>query len=323
MNSSKQSIEGYVVGAYAASPTAAVWDPDVEAVYYTSLAADERIGAFEVPWTGNLHAQDEEWFFAHFPQRLGAVFTDVARVFITVARGDERYGLASTDRDGRARALADAAALRDDVRRFHDRLGRRAVLAVELHSAPRPVHAESAELATSLRELASWDWEGAELTIEHCDAFVPDHAPEKGFLRLTDEIAAITASQADVGIVLNWGRSAIEFHDAARVVEHVFEVRASGLLKGYVFSGASDQNGTYDRPWVDAHNAFAKSEQHPFGDPISLLTDKLAKAAISAVGSDAWLGEKFTLPGSVSGGVAERVAMIRHGLDTLDRARER
>lgn len=312
--------DGYVVGAYAASPTAAGWDPALDAEYYEALASDPRIAAFETPWNGSLHVQDEDWLLAHFPPQLGAVLTDVASTFLTT-KENPGYGLASNDRDGRALSVADARRMRDDMYRFHDRAGRPIVTSVELHSAPRASYGSADALARSLDELAAWDWDGAELVIEHCDALVPAHEPEKGFLALTDEIAAITGSGAPVGIALNWGRSAIEFHDPDRVTEHIAAARQAGLLRGYILSGASDEEGYFDRPWVDAHNMFRRSSQHQNGDPISLLTDERARTAVRAVGDGVWLGVKLGWPAQRPGSVAERVDMIRDALDAIDRAR--
>jgi hypothetical protein len=309
---------GYVVGAYAASPTASAWDPDVEAAYLGTLAEDPRIAGFEMPWPGALHPHDEEWLFAHLPARLDVVLTDIPRVFLTITQGDEHYGLASDDEAGRVRALRDAAALRDDVHRFDDRMGRRVVRGVELHPGPRGSHASAESLARSLRQLAGWDWGGAEVLVEHSDALVPGHDPEKGFLSLGDELAAIRDAQAGVGVVLNWGRSAVEFHDAIRAIEHVREARRAGLLRGYVVSGSSDRVGSFDRPWADVHNAFRRSELHPHGDPTSLLTEELLAPVLSEVGSEPWIGVKLSwLTGA--GSIDDRIAMIREALDALDR----
>lgn len=312
-------IAGYVVGAYAASPTATTWDPQLEAEYLATLAADPRIAAFEVPWTGSLHSRDEEWFLAHYPARLGAVLTDVALAFLATAK-DPDYGLAAQDDEGRARGLADAARMRDDVRRFNDSLGHAAVRAVELHSPPRAARGGASALAQSLAEVASWDWDGADLVVEHCDALVPGHDPEKGFLALAAETGAIRESGAPVGIAVNWGRSAIELRDPGRVPEHITAAREAGLLRGCIFSGASGQNGYFDRPWVDAHNLFRRSPEHPHGDPDSLLTDEHVSAAVRAAGDDVWLGVKLGWPAQRPGRLAERVNMISDALSSLDRA---
>ncbi|PNB45887.1 DUF4862 domain-containing protein, partial [Pseudomonas sp. GW456-12-10-14-LB2] len=74
-------------------------------------------------------------------------------------------------------------------------LGRPAVAAVAVHSAPRrdgsgPA-ASLAAFADSLTRLRSRDWRGAELLVEHCDAPAPGRAPEKGFLRIEDECVAL------------------------------------------------------------------------------------------------------------------------------------
>jgi hypothetical protein len=316
---SDPGIAGYIVGAYAASPTAGGWDPDLEAAYYAALAADPRIGALEVPWTGSLHPHDDDWLIANLPASMAAVLTDIPRVAVAV-RDDPHYGLASDDADGRGRALRDAARLRDDVHRLHDGTGRRAVRAIELHSGPRASHGSAASLALSLTEIAGWDWEGADPIVEHCDALVPEHAPGKGFLALPDEIDAIHASATGVGIGLNWGRSAIELRDPDRVVEHVALARASGLLRGCIVSGVSDREGRHPA-WADVHTVFRRSAEHPHGDPDSLLTEDRVRAMLDAAGPDVWLGVKLTWPADVPGTVAERVAMIRDALDALDRAR--
>jgi hypothetical protein len=316
---SESGVAGYIVGAYAASPTTGGWDPDLEADYYAALAADPRVGALEVPWTGRLHPHDDEWLLAHLPASMRAVLTDIPRVALAV-RDDPLYGLASDDADGRGRALRDAAALRDDVHRFHDGTGRRAVAAIELHSAPRASHGSAASLALSLADIARWDWEGAELVVEHCDALVPEHEPGKGFLALPDEVAAIRASATGAGIGLNWGRSAIELRDPDRVVEHVALARESGLLRACIVSGASDREGHYPA-WADVHTVFRRSAEHPHGDADSLLTDDRVRAMVEAAGPDVALGVKLTWPAAVPGTVADRVGMIRDALDALDRGR--
>jgi hypothetical protein len=156
------------------------------------------------------------------------------------------------------------------------------------------------------------------IVIEHCDAFISGQHPEKGFLSLSDEIAAIQSSGCEVGILINWGRSAIEFRDASRVVEHIESAKSANLLQGLIFSGASSAEGLFGYPWIDAHHPFRKSENHNFGDPESLLTEELAKAAMRAAGEIPLLGIKMGWPNKVSGTLEERYQMISEALALLD-----
>ena len=94
-------------------------------------------------------------------------------------------------------------------------------------------------LARSLETITGWDWDGAQILLEHVDAKVPGHAPAKGFLSLEDELDVISENSLPMGILINWGRSAIELRDAAHVIDHVAMARQAGVLKGLIFSGAS------------------------------------------------------------------------------------
>jgi hypothetical protein len=85
--------------------------------------------------------------------------------------------------------------------------GRRAVIAVELHSAPAvgsalagAASSSPSSLSRSLSELVTWDWHGAAIALEHCDCkllsadgttFVAPAA--KGFLPFDDELAVVAA----------------------------------------------------------------------------------------------------------------------------------
>ncbi|WP_167133231.1 DUF4862 family protein [Paramicrobacterium chengjingii] len=313
--------DSYVVGAYPASPAHREWHPDRECEFFDRLQSLENISALELPWLGSLHPHDDEWLLQNYPPRLSAVVTDIGYVMSTVGDG-RAFGLASTDVAGRQAALVDVERLRSDVRRFNDRAGRLVVTAVEFHSAPRTL-SDAEALAASLADISDRDWDGAQLLIEHCDAAVPEHEPQKGFLALDDEIAAIQHSEVSVGLSLNWGRSATEFRDPDRVTEHIRTASSSGLLHGLIFSGASDRDGDAGGAWTDAHHAFAASPGHPSGDPTSLLTDARVEDALAAAVSEGtenapkWLGVKvgWARP---SGSVAERVRMIRDALAATD-----
>lgn len=273
-----------LVSAYPASPAHAHWDPVLEGELLPALCALPGVAGLEVPWTGGLHPHDEDWFLAHVPAVPLAV-TSIPFVMGRVG-ADPRYGLASSDEEGRAAAVADLRRVAADVARLEDGSAA-SVAVVTLHTAPRATGAVDA-LARSLREVAALDWRGARLVIEHCDAFVPGRVPEKGFLPLDDEIAAIRTAGVPIGLWLNWGRSAIELRDADAVTAQVASAAASGLLVGLAFSGAAAVQNPYGPPWADAHLPIAST--HP--ESASLLDDAHVAAALAAAGDIAWWGLK-------------------------------
>lgn len=302
--SGKLVQSGVIVGAYAASPTLQGWDPQVEREYLDGIDAIEGVRGLELPWIGELH-RDPEWLLDALPPRFDLVLTDVPWAVRSVA-SDPEYGLASRSDRGRLLALDDARRMRDDVARIADAGGAR-VIAVELHSAPRASEGDAARLAESLSELSAWDWSGADLVVEHCDALVDGQAPQKGFLPLRDEIAAIAGP--GVGLSINWGRSAIELRDGDAVAGQIALARESGALRGLILSGATDSPGSFGGAWDDSHAPFAQSPAFPWGIRESLLTIDRAREAIAAAGDIDWLGFKF---GWMRGGPAEfRLDMIR------------
>lgn len=132
------------------------------------------------------------------------------------------YGLSSTDPDARQAALSDIAEVRGLAQALADKFGRPRVAAIEVHSAPGPGLGSVDAFQESLAELLTWDFAGAELIVEHCDALVPGQVVSKGFWPIEEEIVAIraaletagtdAASQGTprLGVGINWGRSAIE-----------------------------------------------------------------------------------------------------------------
>ena len=306
----------YVIGAYPSSPAHRNWDPAVEEEFFSLLAGDSRVGSLELPWTGALHPHDTDWLHTNFPKNLSAVITTIPFVMGQVGK-DPQYGIASPNEMGRAKAIAHLKEVFSAVTDFHTKTGRNVVSVVEIHSAPRQI-GKASQLAKSLQEISSWDWQGVKLALEHCDAFVVGQTPEKGFVSLQEEIDAIQTSGIDIGIFINWGRSAIEFRDANRVIEHIERAKSANLLYGLIFSGASDCEGQFGYPWIDAHLPFKKSIEHPFGDPNSLLTENLAKEALSVAGDLQWLGFKMGWPHEVPGSLEERYQMLSDAMDVLD-----
>ncbi|GAB6856375.1 DUF4862 family protein [Microbacterium xylanilyticum] len=307
-----------IVGAYAASPGHARWDPAAEQEFFEGLEAIPEVRGLELPWTGSVHPHDDRWLHTHFPRRFDAVLTSIPGT-MTRLRDQPAFGLASEDPIGRAAAVRDALAMRDAVRRLDDACGRRAVIAVELHSAPslgRPTGGTVDALRTSLEDLVeSGGWDDAALVIEHCDAAVAGQTAEKGFLTIDEELAALEGLSSAVGMSMNWGRSAIELRNADRVATQIRQVSDSGRLRGLILSGASDLPSRYGAAWSDAHLPLAPvagttdSAGFPMGEPTSLLTLDLVRQAIDAAGDAVWRGFKFGWP-DPAGPTAPRIAMI-------------
>ncbi|WP_447948703.1 DUF4862 family protein [Microbacterium maritypicum] len=273
-----------LVSAYPASPAHAHWDPVLEGALLPALCALPGVAGLEVPWMGRLHPHDDAWFLANVPAVPLAV-TPIPFVMGRVG-AHPGYGLASADEEGRAAAVADLRRVAADVARI-DGESAASVAVVTVHSAPRATAAME-PLVRSLGEVAALDWSGARLVIEHCDAFVPGRVPEKGFLPLDAEIAAIRSSGLPIGVWLNWGRSAIELRDADAVTAQIAAAAASGLLVGLAFSGAAPVQSPYGHPWGDAHLPIAST--HP--ESASLLDDAHVAAALAAAGDVEWLGLK-------------------------------
>ena len=96
---------------------------------------------------------------------------------------------------------------------------------------------------------------------------------EKGFLTLQSEIDILLklSDRHDVGITINWARSAIEGKDIYKPLEHIKLALKYNLLSGLVFSGVSDNDKNYGS-WKDMHMPFAKSYDVKYFEKNSLLT---------------------------------------------------
>jgi hypothetical protein len=172
---------------------------------------------------------------------------------------DPRFGLASTSPEARNRAIAFVAAAHRAAERLNNALGRSAVKAVQLHSAPvaAPGRSSKAALAESLEEIAGWEWGNIQIVLEHCDALVPGRAASKGFLSLPEEADAVRqvneTSKHRVTMAINWGRTVIEERRPEAAVEHICFLRQAGLFGGFTISGCADVETRYGGAWADVH----------------------------------------------------------------------
>ena len=171
---------------------------------------------------------------------------------------------------------------------------------MQLHSAPTRL-AQAEAFTRSLAEVATWDWCGATLVIEHCDKYIPEQNPEKGFLSLESEIDIV--SEAGIGIHLNWGRSAVEGRSADTAYEHVLEAGKRGVLDGIIFSGAGPEETQYGY-WIDGHLPAQADEATSLMDEAEIA--RCAQAAVE--GGAKYLGAKVCVPKDAS--LEQRLAML-------------
>jgi hypothetical protein len=294
----------FFVGAYAASPCHSSWDPAAEKKYLEALAEESAIAGLELPFFGQLHRWDSEWFSKNLPKHWDHVLTCIPGTMDQLGT-DPHFGLASENEEGRKRALGFARAALENVQMLQDTCGRQSVRGVEIHSAPtlgKPGVASSANhFRESLEEILSWDWQGAKILVEHCDRWKKGYEPAKGFLGLEEEIESLRGLN-HVGILVNWGRSAIEGRSVDAPAKHITLAARKGALGGLIFSGATINDALYGN-WADSHA--------PFGPP-SLLTRDQVERCLQACGSlDAvLLGFKMqALPKAL--GVEERIGLVR------------
>lgn len=317
----------YYIGAYAASPNQTGWDPQLEAAYYHELKQIGSIKGLEHPFLGKLHGQDDNWFLTHIAPQWDYVFTCIPGIMNALGRNPQ-FGLASCDTAGRQEALDFMQQACTAVTKLNSHLGRQAVKAVMLQTAPArdKAVASTDALYQSLSTMQQWDWQGAQLLIEHCDAYVPAHASSKGFLSLSDEIAVlnrlntVSDEAQKMGIVINWGRSVFETRRQEGALEHITAVQAAGLLSGLMFSGVSDQDTEYGA-WRDSHQPPQSSELVQHGEPGSWMNEQAIHQCLAAVEDLSRLpvlGAKIGIrPHQAS--VELRMAYIRDMLAILDR----
>jgi hypothetical protein len=319
----------YYVGAYASSPNTANWDSVLESRYYQQLKALDAVKGLEHPFLGNLHPYDDDWFIANIDRKWRFVFTCIPGIMSAIGN-NPKFGLASNDNPGRQEALVFMAKARTAIAKLNAAYGYSVVDAIQVQTSPsRAVASSSPEaLKLSLETMLQWDWQGARIVIEHCDAFIVGQKPSKGFLTLSEEIAVLEAINSQrassLGIVINWGRSAIEARNSQGAIDHIIQAKENGLLIGLMFSGACDQTTTtgpwQEEAWKDSHRPPALSTT-TLGAIASLMTAEKMHACMLAADYKNLpiLGIKIGIR-PIDAPLEERLSIIRDSLAILDAA---
>lgn len=316
----------YIIGAYAISPASTDWNKAAEQALYDGLKASPSVRGLEVPFTGTLHRHDEAWLFGAVKKDWDFVVTLIPGTMGAMQK-NKAFGLASEDAAGRKAALDFVKAAKDAVGRLNAAVGRNAVFAVEVQSAPSQGPAggkgSASAFADSLAEVAAWDWQGARIVIEHCDAFRQGHPQHKGFLSLGDELSAVAkankSAKTPIGISINWGRSVLETHKTETVVEHIKQARDAGTLSGIMFSGCSGAKTPYGA-WEDSHmpHAAAPGITH-FAEGSAMTESEIKKALVAGGPKLDFVGAKIAVR-PVDAPVPTRLGLVGDLMTLIDRA---
>lgn len=318
----------YIVGAYATSPNIFKWEEDLEKEYFNELKKLSSVRGLELPfWGDGLHPFDDKWLLENIEPSWVNVLTCVPGTMKSL-KNDSNFGLASKSEKSRRNALQFYKRALLAVKQLNDHLGKNAILGVHITTAPsnsrNNIAGNAENFLYSLLEIASWDWCGARVVVEHCDAYTEGFIPQKGFLSLKHEIETIIEANKktglNAGITLNWARSVIEKRNVAGAVEHVREVSKAGLLKGMMFSGVTDKHDNLYGQWADTHMPPAKAYDMAFYEEDSLMTAENIEATLMACNMSMleYIGIKLlAMPESTS--MDRRIGLNRDIMKLLDR----
>lgn len=300
-----------VLGAYALF---AGMEPEESRAAHELIAERVTVDALEIPLSDLPGRPERTW--GHIDKdglpKFIAKHLDVVITCIPTVMGrllhNPAYGLASSDEEVRQIALSDALGGIAIAKHAAQVTGRLRVFGLQVHSSPRPDFHSADALSRSLEELLEAADPSLLLAVEHCDATRPDQHVSKGFLELSQEIEVVRAFETDrLGITINWGRSMIEGHSVGYVNDHITQAREAGVLKGLMFSGATNRSGPWGPAWQDGH--MAPRGEHPLlvFSHMSLLGQEEIASALAAAGpagERVYTGVKIT---------------VQEGQDDLDR----
>ncbi|OGV48562.1 MAG: hypothetical protein A3F46_04130 [Legionellales bacterium RIFCSPHIGHO2_12_FULL_42_9] len=284
----------YYVATYATSPSFNQWNPQIESQYFKQLAAQQEIIGIEHPFLLQSDKYNLEWLKDNLPSHWSIIVTALP-VFMILSKDNPSLGLASSHEHERIMAVKIMEKIANYTKKLNHLFERRIVNAVHLHAFPRndntAVRGNKVALKQSLHDLKNIDFDGAALNIEHCDSYRSEHAPEKGFLSLEDEIEIIHAT-GGYGIILNWGRSAIEHRSTMGPLSHINMAKQANLLKGFFFSGCTSSPQSDYGAWKDTHMPPKNFTNSPYLSADSLLGQDEIKNVFSLLEKEHYLGVK-------------------------------
>ena len=271
----------FIVGAYVTAPSLGIEDKIKEREFYRELSDSiPEIKGLEIPfWGEDIHLFGYEFLLALMQPDWDNVLSCIPGTMSALANMPT-FGLASVDEVGRTAAIEMHKRANQMLHKINDYFGKKSIFSVQLATAPSiPVNGVSSSMdafLSSMDELLSWDWAGAKIVIEHCDAAIGEQPFVKGFLTIEEEIEVLQqlSNQQNVGMLINWGRSAIEGRSSTKPLDHLQLVSENNLLSGLIFSGVSANDPLYGS-WADNHMPFSKSYNVKHYEKNSLLSQEV------------------------------------------------
>ena len=316
----------YIIGAYATAPSLCHNDEALENDFYVKLKRDiPEIRGLEVPyWGKGIHQFGSEYLLNIIDPHWDNVLSCIPGTMGELVK-NPKFGLASDDKDGRLAAIFMQKRVNKILHTMNDKYSRKSIISVQMVSAPSfPVEGVSSSidsLKSSMDEILSWDWGGARLVIEHCDASIPNQSFDKGFFRLEEEIDMLLSLQSEhkLGVTINWARSAIEGRSPDKPIEHLKLASQHNLLSGLIFSGVSENDDRYGQ-WNDTHMPFAQSYDVEHYEENSLLNQQNMTKALNEVDLDKldYLGIKILSMPMDSSSLERRVGLNRDAISILN-----
>lgn len=286
------------------------------------------IRGLELPfWGENLHPFDDEWLLSSIDPKWENVLTCVPGTMKSI-ESNSSFGLASIDDNSRNEAIEFYKIAFKCVNKLKSHFGNKSVVAVYITSSPYQKngqhYAEKKPFILSLLELASWDWGETRILVEHCDSYTKyNPCPHKGFLSLEDEISTIKKvndkCKSNMGIVINWGRSVIEFRDVSGPIKHIKNAVKNDVLAGLMFSGTTANDNNLYGAWSDLHMPPAPFEGFKYFESQSLMTYENIKKTLGScnINSLVCLGIKLlAMPNRSS--IEKRIAINKNTMCLLD-----
>ncbi|MCF6775117.1 DUF4862 family protein [Thiotrichales bacterium 19X7-9] len=247
-------MKTFYFSSYAMTPALDQFNESFESQYFKKLSQYQEIIGIEHPFLFDKSVYSNKFLKMNVPDHWQIIITALP-VTMQSLKEDQSFGLASSVESSRQKAIDVMHQINHKVIELNNLFQRQVVKAIHFQTAPanhNHMKGSKRALIDSLEEIRKWDWQSAQLNIEHCDAKMNDRVPEKGFLSLEDEIDAIT-EVGGFGLMLNWGRSVIEGHSIEQAIKHIKLASQSNCLNGYFFSGCTNNLSSSYGAFKDSH----------------------------------------------------------------------